>query len=366
MTTDIIKAYEAVLLANQYESDSAQRQAIAALSDLAEALEAARSAKPNPMLFWRPKKRPSVRGLYLWGGVGRGKTFLMDLFFEALAEPKKKRVHFYRFMRQVHASLGRLQGQANPLDGVASEIASQARVLCFDEFFVSDITDAMILSGVLEGLFLRGVTLIATSNVPPSGLYKDGLQRRKFLPAIAALEANTVVLNVDGGLDYRMRSLIQAPLYYEGLTDASHEALLLMFSRLTHDDGAQNPMPAVIEISGREIPARGLLGDVIWFNFGAICDGPRSQNDYIEVAEQFSSVLISGVPCFGASDEDQARRFISLVDEFYDRKVKLILSAGASIHNLYKGQRLQFEFERTQSRLLEMQSDAYLGLQHLF
>jgi cell division protein ZapE len=365
MTTDIIKAYETVLLAKQYESDPAQRRAIAALSDLATALEAARPAKVNSMLFWRPKKRPVVRGLYLWGGVGRGKTFLMDLFFDALAEPKKKRVHFYRFMRQVHASLGRLQGQANPLDGVASEIAREARVLCFDEFFVSDITDAMILSGILEGLFQRGVILVTTSNVPPSGLYKDGLQRSKFLPAIAALEANTVVLNVDGGLDYRMRSLIQAPLYYEGLTDASHQALLAMFSRLTLDYGSENPIQAAVEISGREIPARGLSGDVIWFDFGAICDGPRSQNDYIEVAEQFSSVLISDVPCFDVSDEDQARRFISLVDEFYDRKVKLILSAGASIQSLYQGQRLQFEFERTQSRLLEMQSDAYLGLQHL-
>lgn len=366
MTTDIIKVYEAVLLAKQYESDPAQRKAIAALADLAVALETAGPSRANPMLFWRPKKQPCVRGLYFWGGVGRGKTFLMDLFFEALAEPKKKRVHFYRFMRQVHASLGRLQGQANPLDGVASEIASETRVLCFDEFFVSDITDAMILSGILEGLFQRGVTLVATSNVPPSGLYKDGLQRRKFLPAIAALEANTRVLNVDAGLDYRMRSLTQAPLYYEGLTDASHQALIAMFSRLTLGDDSQNPIPAVIEISGREIPARALLGDVIWFDFSAICDGPRSQNDYIEVAEQFSSVLISGVPCFSVSDEDQARRFISLVDEFYDRKVKLILSASASIQSLYQGQRLQFEFERTQSRLLEMQSDAYLGLQHLF
>lgn len=366
MTTDFIKAYEAVLLAKQYESDPAQRRAVVALSDLAAALSAARPSKSSPMLFWRPKTSPSVQGLYLWGGVGRGKTFLMDLFFDALAEPKKKRVHFYRFMRQVHASLRRLQGQANPLDGVASEIAREARVLCFDEFFVSDITDAMILSGILTGLFQRGVTLVATSNVPPSGLYKDGLQRSKFLPAIAALEANTSVLNVDGGLDYRMRSLIQAPLYYEGFTDASHEALRAMFSRLTLSDGCQDPMPASIEVSGRKIAARALLGDVVWFDFDAICDGPRSQNDYIEVAEQFSSVLISGVPCFGASDEDQARRFISLVDEFYDRKVKLILSAATSIHSLYQGQRLQFEFERTQSRLLEMQSDVYLGLQHLF
>ena len=366
MTTNIIKAYEAVLQAKQYESDPAQRQAIAALSDLAAALEAARPVKSNPMLFWRPKQQPLVRGLYLWGGVGRGKTFLMDLFFEALDEPRKKRVHFYRFMRQVHASLGRLQGQANPLEGVASEIAGEARVLCFDEFFVSDITDAMILAGILEGLFRLGVTLVATSNVPPSGLYKNGLQRSKFLPAIAALEANTWVLNVDSGLDYRMRSLTQAPLYYEGLTDASHQALLAMFRRLTLSDGSQRPMQTAIEVSGREIPARALHGDVIWFDFEAICDGPRSQNDYIEVAEQFSSVLISGVPCFSPSEEDQARRFISLVDEFYDRKVKLILSANAPIQSLYQGQRLQFEFERTQSRLLEMQSDEYLGLQHLF
>ena len=366
MTTDLIKAYEAVLVAKQYESDPAQRQAVAALAELAQALGSASYAKSNPLLFWRPKTRLPVRGIYLWGGVGRGKTFLMDLFFDALAEPSKKRVHFYRFMRQVHDALRRLQGQVNPLDGVASEIASEARVLCFDEFFVSDITDAMILSGILDGLFRRGVTLVATSNVPPAGLYKDGLQRRKFLPAIDALEANTLVLNVDGGLDYRMRSLTQAPLYYEGINEISHAALLAMFSRLTLDDGCQNPAQQFVEISGRAIKVQALLGDVVWFDFDAICDGPRSQNDYIEVAEQFSSVLISGVPCFGLAQEDQARRFISLVDEFYDRKVKLILSAAASIKNLYQGRRLQFEFERTQSRLLEMQSDTYLGLQHLF
>ena len=290
----------------------------------------------------------------------------MDLFFETLEEPRKKRVHFYRFMKQVHEALQRLQGQVNPLDEVAREIASDARVLCFDEFFVSDITDAMILSGILEGLFRRGVTLVATSNVPPAELYKDGLQRRKFLPAIAALEANTRVLNVDGGFDYRMRSLTQAPLYHEGLNEASHQALLAMFSRLTLDDGCQKPVLPSVEISGRAVSVKALLGDVVWFDFDAICDGPRSQNDYIEIAEQFSSVLISAVPCFGLGKEDQARRFISLVDEFYDRKVKLILSAETSIKNLYQGRRLQFEFERTQSRLLEMQSDEYLGMQHLF
>lgn len=363
MVKDLSAAFDAVLQTQEFVDDPSQREAIVALSSLATALK--RQAKSGWRLkFWRaPIVRP-VRGLYLWGGVGRGKTFLMDLFYEALMEPKKQRVHFYRFMKRVHEELGRLQGQANPLDGVAEILAAESRVLCFDEFFVSDITDAMLLSGLLEGLFSRGVTLVATSNVPPSELYKEGLQRQKFLPAIALLETHTEVMNVDGGLDYRMRSLSQAPLFHEGLNQESEEALLATFRQLTMQE-TFNPLDDRILISGRLIDVRGQHGGVIWFDFLKLCDGPRSQNDYIEIAEQFGTVLISGVPQFSTATEDQARRFISLVDEFYDRKVKLILSGQVGISELYRGRRVRFEFERTESRLLEMQSDAYLGMQHM-
>ncbi len=359
---DLDAAFDAVLQTQQFVDDPAQRAAVAALSSVTKALKTQTTSRWR-LNFWRSPTVEPVRGLYLWGGVGRGKTFLMDLFYESLTEPKKRRVHFYRFMKRVHEELGRLQGQPNPLEGVAETLAAESRILCFDEFFVSDITDAMLLSGLLEGLFARGVTLVATSNVPPADLYKEGLQRQKFLPAIALLEAHTRVINVDGGLDYRMRSLSQAPLYYEGLNEESEQALLTTFRQLTMQE-AFKALEDQVLISNRLIDVRGQLAGVIWFDFLKICDGPRSQNDYIEIAEQFGTVLISGVPQFSVATEDQARRFISLVDEFYDRKVKLIVSAEASISKLYHGRRVRFEFERTMSRLLEMQSDAYLGLQH--
>lgn len=364
MTGDVLTAYEALLADSAIESDPAQADAVAELARLAtEVVEQTQTGR-SIWKFWGSAPK-AIPGLYLWGGVGRGKTFLMDLFYSHLQEPRKKRVHFYRFMREVHVQLGRFQGAINPLEQVAAHMAEQARVLCFDEFFVSDITDAMILSGILEGLYRRNVTLVATSNLPPHELYKDGLQRRKFLPAIALLEQHNRILNVDGGFDYRMRSLTQAPSYYEGLTQESDQALSALFKRLTAEHEISSGKPTMLRVAGREISTRGLSGDVVWFGFKAICEGPRSQNDYIEVAEQFGTVLISEVPQFSIDEEDQARRFISLVDEFYDRHVKLVMSAEAAIPDLYQGRRLRFEFERTQSRLLEMQSTEYLGSQHL-
>ncbi|HSG87727.1 MAG TPA: cell division protein ZapE [Pseudomonadales bacterium] len=349
-----------------FRHDPAQAEAVALLDDLHARLSAAPSA---PTLFERLRgtfgasaARAPVRGLYMWGGVGRGKTYLMDLFFECLPFDAKLRMHFHRFMRRTHDELRRLAGSQDPLLGVADRLAEEARVICFDEFFVSDITDAMILGELFDALFARGVTLVATSNVPPRDLYRDGLQRRRFLPAIDLLERHTRVLNMDGGTDHRLRTLEQAELYHTPLDEGAQASLQASFDALAPEPGTRD---VDIEIEGRRIRARALADDVVWFDFAAICDGPRSQNDYIELAREFHAVLVSGVPQFTLTREDQARRFISLVDEFYDRGVKLILSAEAPIEDLYVGERLRFEFERTRSRLLEMQSRDYLGRLHL-
>jgi cell division protein ZapE len=309
----------------------------------------------------RSAARQGVRGLYMWGGVGRGKTHLMDLFFESLPFQEKLRVHFHRFMQRVHRELRELSGQKNPLRLVGARIAAEARVLCFDEFFVSDITDAMLLAGLFEELFSRGVSLVATSNVEPDALYKDGLQRQRFLPAIEMIKQHTRVINVDGGVDHRLRLLEQAELYHTPLDEAADESLMRSFNSLAPEPGVQG---YVLDIEGREVKARYCADDVVWFEFAELCDGPRSQNDYIELAREFHAVLISNVPAFGPDHDDQARRFINLVDEFYDRNVKLVLSAAAPLEAMYRGSRLAFEFQRTVSRLMEMQSHEYLARPH--
>jgi len=309
-------------------------------------------AKPEP-----------IEGLYMWGGVGRGKTYLMDLFYDALPFENKLRTHFHRFMRQVHAELKAVQQEINPLEHIAAKFASRYQVICFDEFFVVDITDAMILANLLDGLFARGVTLVATSNIEPAGLYKDGLQRARFLPAIALLERHTKVLNVDGGIDYRLRTLKQSKLFYTPHDPETETSLAESFDRLCPDaEHIQGPID--IEVEGRSIEVLKEADDVAWFDFYALCDGPRSQNDYIELAREYHTVIVSNVPVFTERNDDQARRFIYLVDEFYDRRVKLILSAEAHYMDLYQSGRLAFEFERTQSRLQEMQSEEYLAEEH--
>ena len=304
----------------------------------------------------------SVRGLYIWGGVGRGKTMMMDMFCSALPAERRQRMHFHRFMRRVHDALGRHSGQANPLLKVADEIAADGDILCFDEFFVSDIGDAMILGEVMTALFQRGVSLIATSNVEPVNLYKNGLQRSRFLPAIDQIYAYCDVHEIDPGQDFRLRTLQQAKLYHHPLGDKAQQSLLAGFSALAAELEKDN---VKLRIENRMIEAVKVAGDVAWFDFPSICEGPRSQNDYIELATLFTTVLVSNIPLLDASREDAARRFISLVDEFYERRVKLIVSADQPITTLYQGQRLTFEFERTQSRLLEMQSEAYLSEAHV-
>ena len=382
----LLERYEAGLRQGEYQSDEAQRVLLHLLHRLGQKLSGSPPggflARILARIFRRVKPAPPVRGLYCWGGVGRGKTFLMDIFYDSLPFRKKRRLHFYRFMREVHQGLRDFQGEANPLKLVAADIAREARVLCLDEFFVNDITDAMLLAGLLEEMFALGITLVVTSNVEPDRLYENGLQRSKFLPAIKLLKQHTHVHRMEAGVDYRLRVLESAGIYHCPLDEAAEAALEAAFFSISPDTVADKSPQAQqsqsqlqsksagrfpenrLMIEGREIPTR-LCGDgVVWFDFSALCDGPRSQNDYIELARLFQTVLIGGVPRFTEGKDEQARRFISLVDEFYDRNVKVILSAEAAIPELYQGQRLAVEFQRTESRLQEMQSRDYLAGEH--
>lgn len=357
--------YEAQISEPGFIDDPVQRGVVEELDNLFLRLCSANVQQRSLFERWQDKlfQKPLApeRGLYLWGGVGRGKTFLMDIFYDCLPFPNKLRMHFHHFMYRVQKDLTKYAGSANPLELIADGLAEECRVLCFDEFFVSDIGDAMVLGELLRLLFDRGVTLVATSNIPPQGLYKNGLQRARFLPAIALLEKYTRTISVNGEVDYRLRILKNAEIYHYPLdleADRSLKASLLGLAPDKVEVGVD------LEIEGRLIHALFQADDVVWFDFLALCDGPRSQNDYIEIARVFHAVLISNVPMFRADIEDQARRFISLIDEFYDRGVKLIISAEVAIEDLYRGERLHFEFERTQSRLLEMQSKDYLAGSH--
>lgn len=343
--------------------DPAQRTAIAKLDALRTQLLSAAKPRGLRALFSLSKKiAPPPRGLYLWGGVGRGKTWLMDLFYSSLPFRAKRRRHFHRFMHDVHAELKTLEGREAPIELIAERLAGEVRVLCFDELFVTDIGDAMILGTLFESLFRRGVALVVTSNVPPSGLYREGLQRARFLPAIALLEKHTEVLNVDGGIDYRLRQLGSTGLYLRSGASDTQQKLAALFQDLGGHDATGNTQ---IEIAGRMINVRCLGDTVVWFDFSALCDGPRSQDDYIELAREFPAVIVSDVPILDQTLENPARRFIAVVDEFYDRGVKLIVSAAAEPGALYRGQRLKEAFLRTESRLMEMQSEAYLRRPHL-
>ncbi len=309
------------------------------------------------------KQNPkAVRGLYIWGGVGRGKTYLVDTFFDALPMKRKQRIHFHRFMHKVHNELRDLDKQQNPLQTVAQHFAEQAQIICLDEFFVADITDAMLLSGLLQELFAQGVTLVSTSNIPPDDLYKGGLQRARFLPAIQLIKQHMDIFNLDGDMDYRLRYLEKAEIYHSPLDGQAEEILEDTFTHLAPEPGH---LGGELEVQGRSIPTRREADGVVWFDFVAICDGPRSQTDYIEIAHCFHTVLISGIPMMDGHMENQARRFLNLVDEFYDRNIKLIVSAAAPVDKLYQGKKLQFEYRRTISRLQEMQSHDYLAREHL-
>ncbi len=286
----------------------------------------------------------------------------MDLFFETLPLEKKTRIHFHRMMGDVHDRLQAIVDTEDPLDQVAADIARQTKVLCFDEFFVSDIADAMILGRLLDGLFRRGITLVATSNSRPSDLYRNGLQRERFLPVIDLLETHTQVLQLDGDTDYRLRLLQQAGTYLTPADDDANARLTHYFLEIASGDVVDG---RVLDILGRGIRTERCAKGVAWFDFEDICDGPRSQQDYIEIARWYPTVIVSNIPVLAADQENQARRFIALVDEFYDRKVKLMVSAATAIESLYTGPKLAFEFQRTTSRLIEMQSTAYLHAPHV-
>lgn len=335
--------------------DLAQEHALREFSALRARLCEAPSRGWGLLTRLRPGRGDPIPGLYLWGGVGRGKTFLMDWFFDALPSADKRRLHFHHFMRGVHDSMSRLPKQPDPLEVVADQWRREVRVLCLDELVVSDITDAMILHRLLQALFSRGLTLVTTSNSHPRDLYPNGLQRALFLPAIALLERHTRVHELDGGRDYRLRTLVQGGLYFG--PESGEAALADCFARLT---GGHLESGAQIELNGRSVPVRRLGGDCVWFDFDALCGTPRSVSDYIEIAREYRTLLLSGVPVLTPGREAAARRFVHLIDELYDQRVKLVLWAEAPVERLYGGGIPQFPHERLISRLREMQSGDYL------
>lgn len=352
-----LESYRADCQRPEFVADAAQEQAVLALDDLHLRLVAAWEKGKQQRL--RRSTNAPVIGLYMWGGVGRGKTYLMDTFFNAIPFRRKRRLHFHRFMQQVHHGLRERQGEKNPLKGIAADLARDAKLLCLDEFFVTDITDAMLLAGLLDELFALGTTLVTTSNIEPDGLYENGLQRARFLPAIALLKRYTRVLNVDGGVDFRLRHQQLTERYLCPLGEQADVFMEQWLHQLT--DEQQTPERNVdVQVEGRPLRARALLPTLAWFDFRTLCDGPRSQNDYIALARRFDTVLLSNVERMNARVDDQARRFINLVDEFYDSGVKLIISSEVPIAELYSAGRLEFEFQRTESRLQEMQSQDYL------
>ena len=366
MTTDPAATpgarYAAGVAARQWQDDPAQHAALAALDRLhAMLLRAPPRASLRARLGLGAHRNGAARGLYLWGRVGRGKTFLMDLLVAALPPGIALRRHFHRFMAGVHDALATHDGERDPLARVAAEIAAHTRVLCLDEFFVQDIGDAMILANLLQALFRHGVVLVTTSNTPPAELYRDGLQRARFAPAIALLEQHCEVLEMVSEHDWRLRALKQAPTWHTPAGPEAESALTAVFARLAQAPGESG---GTLTVNGRGIPCKRAAGAVVWFAFDALCDGPRAVGDYIEIARSHDAVLLSGVPPFGPDNEDPARRFVNLVDEFYDRRVKLVCSAATPIVDLYHGERLRAEFARTGSRLIEMQSEDYLAGEH--
>ncbi|WP_336843848.1 cell division protein ZapE [Serratia nevei] len=368
-----LSRYQQALDAGEYQADEVQRRAVAQLDRIYQALlqKPAASApagglrgKLSRLLGKGGETAPQrpVQGLYMWGGVGRGKTWLMDMFFHSLPGDRKMRLHFHRFMLRVHEELTELQGRENPLEIVADGFKAETDVLCFDEFFVSDITDAMLLATLLQALFARGITLVATSNIPPDDLYHNGLQRARFLPAIDLINEYCDVMNVDAGIDYRLRTLTQAHLYLTPLNDQTRATLDRMFVKLAGKAGEAAP---VLQINHRPLQAIRSVDGVLAVDFHTLCEEARSQLDYIALSRLYHSVILYNVQVMGPLKENTARRFLALVDEFYERHVKLVIGAEASMFEIYQGERLKFEYQRCLSRLQEMQSEEYLKLPHL-
>ncbi len=351
------EAYQAELVRRGYHADPAQLHAVEALQRCAA--EWAQFKRKRSIAFKKMINRPDIpRGIYLYGGVGRGKSFLMDCFFSSVPLKRKTRLHFHEFMREVHRELVALQGTADPLDLLAKQVAQKYRLLCFDEFHVADVTDAMILHRLLRALFNNGVGFVTTSNFKPDELYPNGLHRERILPAIALLNQSLEVIHVDNGTDYRGRMPDQVTRYHTPLDANAQAALSDAFDGLatTPDEDPH------LHIEGRTMQARRKAGGVVWFDFKKLCGGPRSQNDYLELASKFHTLLLSDVPVMSQRLASEARRFTWLIDVLYDRRVKLIVSAAVAAHELYVAGPLVHEFGRTVSRLYEMQSDDYLSL----
>ena len=359
-----IDAYETQIARRRYTPDPAQYEAAQQFQLVFDHLTQHSRAKALiSERLRRLKSGPtgSTSGLWLWGSVGSGKTYLMDLFFHSLPLRKKRRLHFHRFMRHIHHRLKDLKDRRDPINLLAARMAKKYRVICIDEFFVSDITDAMILGGLLEGLFRNRVTVVATSNSAPDGLYEGGLQRERFLPAIELIKKHMTVFELATSRDYRLQHLDHAETYCINGNGMAESSLKTHFQHMASDTVLEKTS---IEVEGRAIPVKRLSHDAIWFDFADLCQSPRCVNDYISIARCFHTVLVSDIPVFDASMDDSARRFIEMIDEFYDRNVTLIVSASVEPDQLYRGKRLKREFERTASRLYEMRSHAYLGQSH--
>ncbi|MCK7147379.1 AFG1 family ATPase [Enterobacter bugandensis] len=364
--------YQLALNEGTHQPDDVQREAVNRLEMIYQAL----TAKPAEVeqsgglkaAFGRllgkktPQAQAPVRGLYMWGGVGRGKTWLMDLFYLSLPGERKQRLHFHRFMLRVHEELTALQGKSDPLEIVADRFKAETDVLCFDEFFVSDITDAMLLGGLMKALFARGITLVATSNIPPDELYRNGLQRARFLPAIDAIKQHCDIMNVDTGVDYRLRTLTQAHLWLSPLNADTAREMDKLWLALA---GAKRENAPTLEINHRPLPTLGVENQTLAVSFATLCVDARSQHDYIALSRLFHTVMMLDVPVMTRLMESEARRFIALVDEFYERHVKLVVSAEVPLYEIYQGERLKFEFQRCLSRLQEMQSEEYLKREHM-
>ncbi|MBP8013118.1 MAG: AFG1 family ATPase [Acinetobacter sp.] len=351
--------YAQALASGQFMPDDAQAQAVHELERVWQ--ELIQRYKASKKAFRRFRRQTAPQGVYMWGGVGRGKTWLMDQFYDSIPFRRKTRMHFHHFMQHVHRELNKLSGQRNPLDSVADQIYKDAVVICFDEFFVSNVTDAMILSDLFQKLFHRGITLVATSNIAPDGLYKNGIHRDRFIPTIEMVKKHCQVLNVDAGVDYRLRVLKQAQLFKSPLTQDNQNWMAQRFSALTN---TQHHSSEPIIINQRVVETIAHTEDVLWCEFSELCFKPRSPADFIEIANIYNTVLVSNVPHLTDFLSEGTRRFIYLVDEFYDRGVKLLLTSEDSIIEIYQGEKLAFEIERTRSRLLEMQSDDYLNEEH--
>lgn len=350
--------------------DDAQEQAIEKLEALSQQLMAQKSHRLYDLIFKLPifkrYQSPAIKGLYLWGGVGRGKTWLMNLFYEQLELKQKKRIHFHHFMLDIHSQLAcfnqqKNKKQKNPLHKIAQQLAEKYKVLCIDEFIVTNITDAMILSELLHALFSHRICLVVTSNRVPDDLYLNGLQRERFLPAIALIKQHNEVFHLDNGVDHRASLLEKNDIYYSPATDEKHQKIILQIQELAISPLIENK---VITIQDREIQTLSASDEVVWFDFEIICTTPRAAQDYIELAQIFNTVIVTNIPIMDEYSDDKVRRFIYLIDALYDRKVKLIASAESEPEHLYTGNMLEFAFNRTSSRLVEMRSHQYLSQPH--